>query len=145
MKDVAKKFQPPLVIFSVSLDTDEAKCEEFVVKKEMSWPQYRDGGFAGSIARLFGVNAIPPTFTIDAYRVLQEEHVGDGPMLGHTSSCSSQDSGSRTLTFFEASSRNRLSLSMVPGGAGRRRTPREPRRSQNREKNVTPRISRRCG
>jgi len=39
MKDVAKKFQPPLVIFSVSLDTDEAKCEEFVVKKEMSWPQ----------------------------------------------------------------------------------------------------------
>ena len=83
IKNVAKKFQgQPLVILSVSLDTDEAKWKEFIVKNEMSWPQYRDGGFGGPIAKLFGVNAIPHTFTIDSYGVLQEEHVGDASIEG---------------------------------------------------------------
>jgi thiol-disulfide isomerase/thioredoxin len=83
IKNVAKKFQgQPLVILSVSLDTDEAKWKEFIVKNEMSWPQYRDGSFGGPIAKLFGVNAIPHTFTIDSYGVLQEEHVGDASIEG---------------------------------------------------------------
>ena len=83
IREVAKKFQgQPLVILSVSLDTDESKWKEFVSKNEMTWPQYRDGGFDGTIAKLFGVNAIPHTFTIDADGVLQDEHIGDASVEG---------------------------------------------------------------
>jgi len=83
IQKVARKLQgEPLVIVSVSLDSDEQKWKEFIVKNEMSWPQYRDGSFAGPIARMFSVNAIPHTFTIDADGVLQEEHIGDASIEG---------------------------------------------------------------
>jgi hypothetical protein len=48
----------------------------------MTWPQYRDGSFRGPISRLFAVNAIPHTFTIDADGVLQDEHIGDASIEG---------------------------------------------------------------
>ena len=48
----------------------------------MIWPQYRDGDFSGPIARMFGVNAIPHTFTIDADGVLQDERIGDASIEG---------------------------------------------------------------
>jgi thiol-disulfide isomerase/thioredoxin len=83
MRELAKKFQgQPLVLLSVSLDDDEQKFKEFVTKYEMSWLQYRDGGFTGPISRLFDVRAIPHTFTIDADGVLQDEHVGDAAIEG---------------------------------------------------------------
>jgi thiol-disulfide isomerase/thioredoxin len=83
IQKVARKLQgEPLVILSVSLDSDEQKWKEFIVKNEMTWPQYRDGSFAGPIARMFSVNAIPHTFTIDAEGVLQEEHIGDASIEG---------------------------------------------------------------
>ena len=83
IRNVAKKFQgQPLVILSVSLDSDEQKWKEFIGKNEMTWPQYRDGGFTGPIAKMFGVNAIPHTFTIDADGVLQDEHIGDASIEG---------------------------------------------------------------
>jgi len=49
----------PLVVLSVSVDTDEQKWKDFVEKNEMTWPQYRDQGFAG-ITMLFGVQASSP-------------------------------------------------------------------------------------
>lgn len=83
IRDVAKKFQDqPLVILSVSLDSDEQKWKEFIAKNQMTWPQCRDGGFKGAIATMFGVTAIPHTFTIDADGVLQEEHIGDSSIEG---------------------------------------------------------------
>lgn len=83
MRDIARKFQgQPLVILSVSLDTDEQKWKEFVSRNEMSWLQYRDGSFKGPIASLFGVSAIPHTFTIDGDGVLQDEHIGDAAIEG---------------------------------------------------------------
>lgn len=83
IKQVAKKFQgEPLVILSISLDNNEEKWKEFITKNEMTWPQYRDGGFTGPISRMFSVNAIPHTFTIDADGVLQDEHIGDASMEG---------------------------------------------------------------
>ncbi len=85
IREVAKKFQgEPLVIVSVSVDTDEKKWKEFVVKNEMTWAQYFDGGFTGPIARMFSVEAIPHTFTIDADGVLQDEHIhiGDASIEG---------------------------------------------------------------
>jgi peroxiredoxin len=83
VRDIAKKFQgQPLVVLSVSVDTDEQKWKDFIAKNEMTWPQYRDQGFTGPIARMFGVEAIPHTFTIDADGMLQDEHVGDAAIEG---------------------------------------------------------------
>ena len=83
MKELARKFQgQPLVVLSISLDDDEKKWREFISKNEMSWPQYRDGGFSGPIAKRFAVEAIPHTFTIDADGVLQDEHIGDASVEG---------------------------------------------------------------
>jgi len=83
IKQVVKKFQgEPLVILSISLDANEEKWKEFITKSEMTWPQYRDGGFTGPVSRMFSVRAIPHTFTIDADGVLQEEHIGDASIEG---------------------------------------------------------------
>jgi peroxiredoxin len=83
LKNVAERFHgEPLVILSVSLDSDELKWKEFITQNEMNWLQYRDGGFEGSVAKLFGVKAIPHTFTIDADGVLQDEHIGDASIEG---------------------------------------------------------------
>jgi thiol-disulfide isomerase/thioredoxin len=83
MKEVAKKFQgQPLVVLSVSLDSDANKWKDFVAKNEMTWLHYRDGGFTGPISTLFGVRAIPQTFTIDADGVLQDQHIGDASIEG---------------------------------------------------------------
>src|ERR1700693_2251206 len=83
IRKVAKKFEgQPLVILSVSLDDDEQTWKEFVGKNEMTWLQYRDGGFTGPIATMFGVKSIPHTYTIDADGVLQEEHIGDAAVQG---------------------------------------------------------------
>jgi thiol-disulfide isomerase/thioredoxin len=79
IRAIAEKFSgEPLVVMSISLDKDEAKWKDFIAKNNMPWLQYRDGGFDGPVSRLFGVQAIPHTFTIDADGVLQEEHVGTG-------------------------------------------------------------------
>jgi thiol-disulfide isomerase/thioredoxin len=78
MQKIAKDFQgQPLVVLSVSLDADERKWKDFIEKNQMTWLHYRDGGFTGPISRMFAVNAIPHTFTIDADGVLQEEQIGD--------------------------------------------------------------------
>lgn len=83
MRKIAKNFEgQPLVILSISLDKDEDKWRAFIQKNGMTWPQYRDGGFDGSIARMFNVDAIPHTFTIDTDGVLQDEHIGDASIDG---------------------------------------------------------------
>ena len=83
MRSIAKNFQgQPLVVLSVSLDGDEQKWKDFIEKNEMTWLHYRDGGFTGPISRMFGVEAIPHTFTIDADGVLQDEHIGDASIEG---------------------------------------------------------------
>ena len=83
MKRIAQKFSgEPLVVLSVSLDSDEQKWKSFIAQNEMTWPQYRDGGFEGRLAHAFGVEAIPHTFTIDSDGVLQDEKVGDASIEG---------------------------------------------------------------
>jgi thiol-disulfide isomerase/thioredoxin len=83
IQEIARKFQgQPLLILSVSLDKDDGKWKEFVAKNNMTWLQYRDGGFDGSLAKLFGVTVIPHTFTIDPDGVLQDEHIGDASIEG---------------------------------------------------------------
>ncbi len=83
MREIAKKFRgEPLVVLSISLDTDEQKWKEFIAKNEMTWLQYRDDGFEAPIAKGFRVHSIPHTFTIDADGVLQDEHIGDAAIEG---------------------------------------------------------------
>jgi thiol-disulfide isomerase/thioredoxin len=83
IRAIANHFQEqPLVVISISLDKDEAKWKEFIAKNQMTWLQYRDGSFDGPIAKSFGINAIPATFTIDADGVLEDQHVGDAEIEG---------------------------------------------------------------
>jgi thiol-disulfide isomerase/thioredoxin len=83
IREIAHRFQEqPLVVISISLDKDEDKWKDFVAKNQMTWLQYRDGSFNGAIAKTFGVNAIPATFTIDADGVLEDQHVGDANIEG---------------------------------------------------------------
>jgi thiol-disulfide isomerase/thioredoxin len=83
VRDMARKFQgQPLVVLSVSLDSDEAKWKDFVAKNGMTWLQYCDGRFTGPIATRFAVDAIPATFSIDADGVLEDQHVGDASIEG---------------------------------------------------------------
>jgi len=83
VREIAKKFQgQPLVVLSVSVDSDEDKWKKFVASNEMTWPQYFDHGFTGPVAKSFGVQAIPHTFTIDADGILQDEHIGDASIEG---------------------------------------------------------------
>src|SRR5438309_1054552 len=56
--------------------------KQFITRNEMTWLHYRDGGFEGPLSRLFGVEAIPHTFTIDADGVLQDEQIGDNSIEG---------------------------------------------------------------
>jgi thiol-disulfide isomerase/thioredoxin len=83
MRAIAHRFEgQPLVVLSISLDADEGKWKDFVGKNQMTWLQYRDGGFTGRISTQFGVTAIPATFTIDADGVLEDQHVGDADIEG---------------------------------------------------------------
>ena len=83
LRNIAKKFDgQPLVVLSVSLDANEAQWKKFIAENGMTWAQYRDGGFTSPISKLFGVTAIPHTFTIDAEGVLQDEHIGDAAIEG---------------------------------------------------------------
>ncbi|HEX8811863.1 MAG TPA: TlpA disulfide reductase family protein [Terracidiphilus sp.] len=83
IKKIAEKFsEQPLVVLSISVDTDDAKWRDFVAKNQMTWLQYRDNGFDGKIATLFNIHAIPSTFSIDADGVLEDQHVGDADIEG---------------------------------------------------------------
>jgi thiol-disulfide isomerase/thioredoxin len=61
MREIAKTFQGQPLVVLITLDTDEQKWKDFIAKNEMTWLQYRDGGFTGPIAKGFGVEAIPHT------------------------------------------------------------------------------------
>jgi thiol-disulfide isomerase/thioredoxin len=77
MKKIAKEFaDQPLVIISVSWDSDETKWKNFINKNEMTWVQYRDADH--SLSKKFGVEAIPHYFTIDSDGVLTSEMLGSG-------------------------------------------------------------------
>lgn len=77
MKKIAKQFAgQPLVIISISWDSDDAKWRQFIAKNEMTWVQYRDANH--ELSTQFGIDAIPHYFTIDSDGVLTSEMLGGG-------------------------------------------------------------------
>ncbi len=77
IKKIAKEFAgQPLVIISVSWDSDAAKWKDFIAKNDMPWVQFRDAGHR--LSNLFGIDAIPHYFTIDSDGVLTAEMLGSG-------------------------------------------------------------------
>jgi thiol-disulfide isomerase/thioredoxin len=83
IQHIAHKFEgQPLVVLSISVDSDEDKWKSFVAKNQMTWLQVRDGGFNGDVSKRFGVKAIPATFSVDADGVLEDQHVGDADIEG---------------------------------------------------------------
>jgi thiol-disulfide isomerase/thioredoxin len=77
VKKIAKDFAgQPLVIISVSWDSDETKWKDFINKNEMTWVQYRDASH--KLSQSFGVDAIPHYFTIDSDGVFTAEVLGSG-------------------------------------------------------------------
>ena len=76
MKKIAKDFAgQPLVIISVSWDSDAAKWKAFIGKNEMTWVQYRDSDH--ELSKRFN-DAIPHCFTINSDGVLTAELLGSG-------------------------------------------------------------------
>jgi thiol-disulfide isomerase/thioredoxin len=83
IQQIARQFEgQPLVIVSVSFDSDDAKWRAFVARNHMTWLQIRDGRFTGPLAQIFDIRAIPATLTIDADGVLEDQHVGDAAIEG---------------------------------------------------------------
>jgi hypothetical protein len=77
MRKIAKEFaNDPLVIISVSWDSDEANWKDFIAKNQMTWVQYRDAHHA--LANEFGINSIPHYFTIDSDGVADGGDAGGG-------------------------------------------------------------------
>ncbi len=77
MKKLAEQYAAqPFELISISWDSDEAAWKQFVAANGMTWNQYRDADH--SLSNLFGINAIPHYFTIDANGVLAAEALGSG-------------------------------------------------------------------
>jgi thiol-disulfide isomerase/thioredoxin len=75
LQKIAKEFaNEPLVIISISDDSNEATWREFIAKHNMTWVQFRDADH--SIQNKFGVTSIPHYFTIDSDGVLTAEMMG---------------------------------------------------------------------
>lgn len=84
MQKIARDFQgQPLVILSISLDSDAQAWKSYVARNHMTWMNYWDqGAFTGPIATLYGVEAIPQTFSIDANGVMQDQEIADSSIEG---------------------------------------------------------------
>lgn len=66
---IVKEFaEQPLVVISISADSNEAKWKEFVAKHNMTWVQYRDAD--GSIAKRFNNNLLPSYYMIGSDGVM---------------------------------------------------------------------------
>jgi peroxiredoxin len=78
LKDLTRKYaNARIVVISISGDKDENAWREFVAKKNMDWPQYRDSN--DSVRSSFAVNAFPTYVVIDGDGVIKERIRGMNP------------------------------------------------------------------
>jgi thiol-disulfide isomerase/thioredoxin len=78
LKDLTRKYPSDrLVLISISADEDENSWKEFVAKKKMDWPQYRDSDRA--IMRAFGVHSFPTYLVMDGDGIIRQRIMGLNP------------------------------------------------------------------
>ncbi len=68
----------PVVIISVSSDSDEGKWQDFITREKMTWPQYLDRNRA--VQRAYSVNVFPSYVVIDHEGILRARLVGSRAM-----------------------------------------------------------------
>jgi len=72
---LAKKFAAePVVIISVSSDSDEGKWRDFIGRNAMTWPQYLDRNRA--VQRAYGVDVFPTYVVIDHEGIFRDRLIG---------------------------------------------------------------------
>lgn len=78
LKDLTRKYaNAKVVLISVSADKDEKAWREFVAKKNMDWPQYRDTN--DSVISSFSVHAFPTYLVIDGDGIIKQRITGMNP------------------------------------------------------------------
>ena len=78
LKDLTRKYaNTKVVVISISADKDENAWREFVAKKNMDWPQYRDVN--DRVITSFAVRAFPTYVVIDGEGVIKERIRGMNP------------------------------------------------------------------
>jgi len=75
LKELLKKYPREKVsLISISADDDEQAWRNFIAKKQMDWPHYRDGD--GAIEEAFGVHAFPTYLVIDGDGIIRQRIEG---------------------------------------------------------------------
>jgi len=95
---LAKKFAAdPVVMISVSSDSDEAKWQDFIGRNAMTWPQYLDRTRA--VQRAYGVNVFP------SYVVIDHEGIFKDRVIGGANTADLQDAIKRSLKALAAATK----------------------------------------
>jgi tetratricopeptide (TPR) repeat protein/peroxiredoxin len=77
VRSLAKHYAgKPVVLISISADTEKDKWRSFVQSNKMDWPQYLDE--RGTMRRLFGVHAFPSYMVVDSEGIVRKTKIGSG-------------------------------------------------------------------
>lgn len=75
LKRLHKKFaEDPVVLISISVDSDDDAWRSLIAKEKLQWPQVRDDG--GKLAQLFAIRPIPTTFIVDPEGIIRVRTTG---------------------------------------------------------------------
>jgi peroxiredoxin/Flp pilus assembly protein TadD len=78
LKELSRKYRSDkVVVISISADEDGAAWRQFIAKKKMEWPQYRDAD--SKLAKSFGIHAFPTYMVIDGDGIIKQRIVGMDP------------------------------------------------------------------
>jgi peroxiredoxin/Tfp pilus assembly protein PilF len=78
LKELSRKYQSgKVVVISISADEDDAAWRQFIAKKKMEWPQYRDAD--RKVRKSFGVDEFPTYLVIDGEGVVKARIIGLDP------------------------------------------------------------------
>ena len=78
LKELTRKYQSDkVVLISISADENDDAWRDFVAKKKMEWPQYRDAD--GKLRNSFGIHAFPTYMVINGDGIIKQRIVGMNP------------------------------------------------------------------
>ncbi len=78
LKELSRKYRSDkVVVISISADEDDAAWRQFIAKKKMEWPQYRDAD--RKVRKSFGVDEFPTYLVIDGEGFVKARIIGLDP------------------------------------------------------------------